>query len=594
MKYQVIARRYRPRRFDEVVGQESVGATLRNAILQERLAHAYLFTGPRGVGKTSMARIFARALNCPKARDRSRPESEWGVPCEECDLCRAVHSGDDIDVLEVDGASYRGIDEVREIIEGVKFMPSRSPFKVFIVDEVHMLTREAFNALLKTLEEPPAHVVFVFATTEPHRIPDTVLSRCQRFDFRPITEVDIVRRLAQICEGEGVTAEPGLLEKIARCGKGGMRDAQTLLDQVITFSDATLKSEDLERITGRLPETAIEAVVLAVEERNPGLAFEKLGECFRAGSDPAVLLEQLIELWRAKLEALLGPEAVLSAEGQARRGSPVDTATLDLLIGRLQVLQETAVKLRNATHPRLAVELAVVKLARLSDPRAIDEALRYLKGVEQGSFERGGVSAPAPSRRAALAAPAAVATAPLAAPPPVIETPSVVPSPPSAAPAARTVQSAACDFARLRSLWEQIIIENRSRAPSTAAFLARARLKEPRDGNRCMVALSAEFHLKQLREPRRLQAFEALVREVTGEPWVVALELDPQLASAPEDSGGNGNGNGDSGGGPRPPAASADPAPSNSAAASRFGSKPPELDDPLVKKSVELFRGRIV
>jgi DNA polymerase-3 subunit gamma/tau len=192
MKYQVIARRYRPRRFEEVVGQESVAATLRSAIVQGRLAHAYLFAGPRGIGKTSMARIFAKALDCPRAGDRKRAREEWGVGCDECDVCRAIQAGEDIDVLEVDGASYRGIEDVRDIVDNVKFVPSRSPYKVFIIDEVHMLTREAFNALLKTIEEPPAHVKFIFATTEPHKIPETVLSRCQRFDFRPIGEPDIV------------------------------------------------------------------------------------------------------------------------------------------------------------------------------------------------------------------------------------------------------------------------------------------------------------------------------------------------------------------------------------------------------------------
>ena len=236
MKYQVLARRYRPRCFEEVVGQEPIATTLRGAIRQDRLAHAYLFTGPRGVGKTSMARIFAKALNCPEAADRTRDQESWGQSCDSCATCAAIHLGQDIDVVELDGASHRGIDNMRGIIEAVNRPATRSLFKVYIIDEVHMLTREAFNALLKTLEEPPGHVKFIFATTEAHRIPDTVLSRCQRFDFHPIEEDAIVRRLAQILAAEERTAEDGLLERIARYGKGGLRDAQTLLDQLMTFS----------------------------------------------------------------------------------------------------------------------------------------------------------------------------------------------------------------------------------------------------------------------------------------------------------------------------------------------------------------------
>jgi DNA polymerase III subunit gamma/tau len=590
-RYQVIARRYRPRTFEEVVGQEAAASTLRNAILQDRLAHAFLFTGPRGVGKTSMARIFAKALNCPRAADRSRPREEWGIPCDECDVCRAIHAGEDIDVMEMDGASYRGIEEIRDIVENVKFTPSRSPFKIFIIDEVHMLTREAFNALLKTLEEPPGHVKFIFATTEPHKVLDTVLSRCQRFDFRPIREEDIVNRLAQICRAEGVTAEPELLVKIARFGKGGLRDAQTLLDQAITFCDGELKSADLERITGRLPEASVDAVVEAVDARKTPETFRALAECFSRGADPAVLLDQVIERVHDRLVGLL--------ERAGEGGSPgPDPAAIDLLLARLQVLNDTAGKLRGAPYPRLAVELAMMKLARMEDPRALEEILGYLKSVEErlGSAGPSAMPAAPPAHgppRMAAARPVAPSAPPL--PPAAPTVPSSAPQPPRtaqapAAPAAppeapepppRISQEPPAEkpeFSRLSALWSQVLIEAGEKFPKIKALLGRSpRFRESSRAGTFTVLLESEFNLKQLRDAQRVRDFETLVREVTGSPWRVVFELEP----LPEGGvpGSEGRGPAAAPPGAKPPA----------------GRNGPALrDDPLVKKSLDLFKGKIV
>ncbi|MBC7354080.1 MAG: DNA polymerase III subunit gamma/tau, partial [Thermogutta sp.] len=227
--YLVVARRYRPQTFDELVGQEHVATALKNAIKTGRIGHAYLFTGARGVGKTSTARIFSKALNCVKG-----PTTE---PCNECDICRSISAGEDIDVLEIDGASNRGIEEIRQLRQNVVVRPSRARFKIYIIDEVHMLTKEAFNALLKTLEEPPEHVKFIFCTTEPNKVPVTILSRCQRFDFAGIESQTIVARLKQILEAENVAAEAGVLELLAQRAGGSMRDAQSLLEQLLAFAD---------------------------------------------------------------------------------------------------------------------------------------------------------------------------------------------------------------------------------------------------------------------------------------------------------------------------------------------------------------------
>ncbi len=242
MSYQVLARKWRPQNFDEVVGQEHITRTLKNALELGRVAHAFLFSGPRGVGKTSVARILAKALNCSNG--------PTPTPCNQCQSCLEITQGHSLDVLEIDGASNRGIDEVRELRENIKYLPARGGYKVFIIDEVHMLTKEAFNALLKTLEEPPAHAIFVMATTESHKVPVTILSRCQRYDFKRLSTAAIQAHLAQMANREGWQLSPEGLQLIAQEAEGGMRDAQGLLDQVITFGGPEVSPPEIARILG--------------------------------------------------------------------------------------------------------------------------------------------------------------------------------------------------------------------------------------------------------------------------------------------------------------------------------------------------------
>ena len=344
VEYQVIARRFRPRNFDEVVGQEAVADALRQSILQNRLAHAYLFCGPRGVGKTSMARIFAAALQCPHAKE--------ATPCGECETCQRIFRGEDSDVTEMDGASNRGIDDIRGLIEHVQYAPTQGRYRVFILDEVHMLTRDAFNALLKTLEEPPSHVKFVFATTEPERILPTVLSRCQRCDFSSISKSDISRRLEQICQLENAQPGEGLLEEVALLAQGGMRDAQSMLDQILAFAGKEPQLEDLLRVTGRVSTENLLQLISVLESGDLGAAIQELGPLLDSGTEPSVLTDQLTAVYRDQLH-----------EGVAS-GWSAEKIESNLLAQ--EILQETRLKLRQQDRGDLVLELALMRIGTLS------------------------------------------------------------------------------------------------------------------------------------------------------------------------------------------------------------------------------------
>src|SRR5579885_420975 len=264
-EYTVVARRYRPRQFADLIGQEHVAAALTNALTSGRVAHAYLFTGARGVGKTSCARILAKALNCVTG--------PTATPCDECDVCKSIAAGDDVDVLEIDGASNNKVDEVRDLRQNVGFRPQRARYKVYIIDEVHMLSNSAFNALLKTLEEPPPHVKFIFATTEAQKIPVTILSRCQRFDFAGIGTPRIVERLRQIVRREGLQADDDALELVARRAGGSMRDAQSLLDQLLAFGGDRLTAEQVHSLLGTAQDDRVAALAAAALGRDPKRAL---------------------------------------------------------------------------------------------------------------------------------------------------------------------------------------------------------------------------------------------------------------------------------------------------------------------------------
>ena len=441
MSYLVFARKYRPQNFDEVAGQEAVATTLKNAIRSDRVAHAYLFSGPRGVGKTSMARILSKALNCV--------DGPTETPCNKCDICRHITDGDDLDVLELDGASNRGIDEVRQIRDNVRYAPSRSRHKIYIIDEVHMLTKEAFNALLKTLEEPPPHVKFFFATTEAHRIPETILGRCQRFDFKRITIDSIVRRLRQICESESIEATDEVLHGIARAARGAMRDSQSLLDKLISFSDTELTLDSLNEIQGVSSFEEVANVVDLLAAKKPAEVLLTIDRMMEQGMDLGEFLSQLTEHLRSLMLFGVGgadtPLLEVTQEELERLKQQGAHFSVDSVIFMIQMLAECRNQMRASGNSRIPVELALVKIAQMEDLRPISEILKRLAGLEQ-TIQRmppaanagnphppaGPVGSPPPAMAVPLhpvQAPLAVPEA-AAAPVPVQEVPAV--SPPSA------------------------------------------------------------------------------------------------------------------------------------------------------------------
>jgi DNA polymerase-3 subunit gamma/tau len=374
--YTVLARRYRPQQFAEIVGQEAVARALVNALQSNRVAHAYLFTGARGVGKTSTARILAKALNCING--------PTPMPCGECDICKSIASGEDVDVLEIDAASNRGIDEVRDIRQNVQYRPGRARFKIYIIDEVHMLTTPAFNALLKTLEEPPPHVKFIFATTEVQKIPVTILSRCQRFDFVSIGSKRIVEHLRAVVKGEGLQADDEALEMVARRAAGSMRDAQSLLDQLLAFGGERLTSEQVHQLLGTAHDDRVAELATAVLEKQPTRALEVLAEGADRGLQLGELLDQLMEYWRdlmiVQCAGAEGSDLSVSPRHREALIKQAGSMTLDTTLAGLDVLSATRARLRGSNHGRVLVEMALVRLARLDNLVSLTQLADMLAG----------------------------------------------------------------------------------------------------------------------------------------------------------------------------------------------------------------------
>jgi DNA polymerase-3 subunit gamma/tau len=494
--YTVLARRYRPQLFGNVIGQEPVARALVNALKSNRVAHAYLFTGARGVGKTSTARILAKALNCEKG--------PTPTPCGECDICKNIAAGEDVDVLEIDGASNRRIDEIRDIRGNVQYRPSRSRYKIYIIDEVHMLTKEAFNALLKTLEEPPPHVKFIFATTEVEKVPITILSRCQRFDFAGIPVPRIVEQLRDIVQREGMQADDDAIELIARRAGGSMRDAQSLLDQLLAFGGERLTADQVHHLLGTAGDERIVALAEAVLAHDVKQALDLLDDAVVAGLQLGELLDQTIAYWRDLMVVhCAGTEGRdLSVPGRHREVlvRQAKSLPLDTILAGLDVLSATKSNLKNSNHGRTLVEMALVRLGRLENLVALPQLARWL------SQQRGAASAPVVPSAATVVPPEGIKKK-LPAP-----APEGVPGVP---------QPLTAD--NLPELWSQTL---RIVPGLLARLLEKAGLPAIFAPNTLVLRFPLEYNLakEHCQDPSSGATVESALRELTGQPWVLRVE----------------------------------------------------------------------
>ncbi|MDD5686494.1 MAG: DNA polymerase III subunit gamma/tau [Elusimicrobia bacterium] len=376
MAYIVLARKYRPQTFEDIVGQEHIARVLKNAIKEKRIAHGYIFSGQRGVGKTSTARIFAKALNC---KDNSSEE-----PCNKCVSCLEITKDNSLDVLEIDGASNRGIDEIRSLREDVKYAPSSSKYKIYVIDEVHMLTTEAFNALLKTLEEPPAHAIFIFATTSTQKIPPTILSRCQRFNFRPLSIKEISEQLLKVAGKENIKIDDKAIAIISRSAGGALRDALSIFDQVISFCGSDITAQDVISILGIVKEDILSEMIADISANDTKKLLQTVGETVLNGYDPLNIVTDLQEYIRNIMLYKISPDLVSTVSDKEKLKLYSQNFSVDILLRFIDMLSECVYGMKNAEQPILILESYCVKLTQKYV--GLDEIVSRLEAMESSSY----------------------------------------------------------------------------------------------------------------------------------------------------------------------------------------------------------------
>ena len=540
MSYEVFARKYRPQTFDDLVGQAHVSRTLKNAVEQNRLAHAYLFVGPRGIGKTSTARILAKALNCEKGPTVN--------PDNTCDNCKEIASGNSLDVLEIDGASNNGVEQVRELRENVRYAPSKSRYKIYIIDEVHMLTAAAFNALLKTLEEPPPHVKFIFATTEPQKILPTIVSRCQRFDLHRIPAKLIAEHLQFIAKKEKITLEPAAAHAIARGAEGGMRDAESMLDQLVAFCGEKVEEDDVLKVFGFTSEQTVVDLTGKILRSETAPALDVLYQQCEAGKDMMRLMSDLILYLRDLLVFKAKPDAIIEDVDPELQKALAAQSTLvenDRLLDLIDQFAQAEGRMKWAPNKKLHFEVAIIKAIQSLNQATLDEVIEKLGALRDGKASS---AKPAPAEKKTLD------VEPVAA---GVSSPTVEKHADTAA-ATIDAPNGESDSGKI---WETVY----ARIPATKAFVrnsAAAAHVLPSEGRHFVLGFSPDQKspMDILGTATNRKLIETLLREVSGKDWTLKLTTREDLPTKET---------------------------SASTARQDYG------DDPLIREAVAIFKGEV-
>ena len=555
MSYQVFARKYRPQTFDDLVGQAHVTRTLKNAVDQNRLAHAYLFVGPRGIGKTSTARILAKALNCVNG--------PTVTPCGKCDSCKEITAGNSLDVLEIDGASNNGVEQVRELRDNVRYAPSKGHFKIYIIDEVHMLTSAAFNALLKTLEEPPPHVKFIFATTEPQKVLPTILSRCQRFDLHRIPANLIAKHLQFIADNEKITLDPAAAHAIAKGADGGLRDAESMLDQLVAFCGEKIAEPDVLNVFGFTSEQTVAHFTDKILRGETPEALELLHAEAENGKDMMKLMSDLISYLRDLLVSKVKPDALaddLNPELQKSLEAQAALIETDRLLELIDQFAAAESRMKWAPNKRLHFEVAVIKAIQTLSQVTLNEVIENLAALRDGQE--------GPPKKVAVMAADRGQEKPLTA------RSAVSPESVRGSHEAPRVSEQASQYTATNTdsvvdpakVWQQVT----ARIPSQKAFLrnsAAAAHVLGIEGRSLLLGFAPDQKslMDILGTQTNRKFLETLLQEITGGNWGVKLSVKDGLASRPE----------------RPPESA------SAARATDF------KDDPLIREALEIFKGEI-